>query len=142
MTGDQRPIGYWLKHLDRLIDGAFDQAFTQEGLGRREWQVMNVVAAAPADVGAIAEALRPFWGDDSGPANTLEVLRQRGWIACEEGGRYSLTPRGVEAHQAAAGRVAAIRTAVTTSLTPGEYAEAIRLLQRMSANLQAARQLA
>jgi hypothetical protein len=39
MREDRRPIGYWLKHLDGLIEAAFDRALavraSPAGTGRR-----------------------------------------------------------------------------------------------------------
>ena len=34
MTGGGRPIGYWLKHLDRLIEATFDRTLADVGLGQ------------------------------------------------------------------------------------------------------------
>ena len=48
MTGDGRPIGYWLKHLDRLIEATFDRTLADVGLGRRHWQTLNTLAGGPA----------------------------------------------------------------------------------------------
>jgi len=31
MEPERRPIGYWLKHLDRLIDEAFERALDDVG---------------------------------------------------------------------------------------------------------------
>ena len=36
MELQQRPIGYWLKHLDRLIDQAAERALAEEHLTRRQ----------------------------------------------------------------------------------------------------------
>ncbi len=139
MQTAERPIGYWVRHLDRLIDAAFDQAFAREGLGRREWQVMNALVS-PVDAAGLAEALRPFWDGDGDATEVTRDLERRGWLDRDADGRYVLTPQGAAARDAAAARVDAIRTTVGTSLTGEEYAEAVRLLRRMSANLEAAQQ--
>ena len=49
----QRPIGYWLKHLDRLIEASFERIFADEGLTRRDWQVLSTLDAAPMDDGGL-----------------------------------------------------------------------------------------
>ena len=35
------PIGYWLKRLDRAIEGALDPTLAAENLTRRHWQTLN-----------------------------------------------------------------------------------------------------
>ena len=66
------PIGYWLKRLDRAIDGALDATLAAEALTRRHWQTMNLLHQGPSDAPALAEALRPFWGQ--GAITLDEVL--------------------------------------------------------------------
>ena len=45
---DRKPIGYWLKELDRLIEGTLDRALADEGVTRRDWQVLNALEPDPA----------------------------------------------------------------------------------------------
>src|SRR5258705_7644487 len=66
------PIGYWIKRLDRAIEGALDPTLAAEDLTRRHWQTMNFLHAGPSDARALAEALRPFWGQ--GAITLDEVL--------------------------------------------------------------------
>jgi hypothetical protein len=49
------PIGYWLKRLDRAIDGALDPTLAAEDLTRRHWQTMNFLQEGPGDAPALAE---------------------------------------------------------------------------------------
>ena len=51
------PIGYWLKRLDRAIDGALDATLAAEDLTRRHWQTMNFLHEGPSDAPALADAL-------------------------------------------------------------------------------------
>jgi hypothetical protein len=71
MEPERRPIGYWLKHLDRLIDEAFERAFDADGLTRRHWQVLNTLAAGPSTAAALTAALQPFVQED---AKAVEVI--------------------------------------------------------------------
>jgi hypothetical protein len=41
MAARERPIGWWLKHLDGLIEAAFDRALATERLSRRHWQTVT-----------------------------------------------------------------------------------------------------
>ena len=40
---DRKPIGYWLKELDQLIEGTLDRALADEGVTRRDWQLLNAL---------------------------------------------------------------------------------------------------
>jgi hypothetical protein len=40
-TDSERPIGYWLKKLDRLIDAQFERQLGEAKLSRRQWQLIH-----------------------------------------------------------------------------------------------------
>lgn len=63
MEHDRQPIGYWLKHLDRLIDEAFERTLGADGLTRRHWQVLNTLAGGTSTAASLAVALQPFVDD-------------------------------------------------------------------------------
>ncbi len=131
-----RPIGYWLKHLDRLIDQALDRCLAEDGLSRRHWQVMNVLAHGPAGKPDLAAALQPFWGDG---AVTLEdvtgELARRGWLLRDAAGGCALSPAGAAAHARVAERVQAQRRRSVDGLTAAEYEATVHVLRRMAENL-------
>ena len=69
-----RPIGYWLKHLDRLIDDSFSRALAADELTRRHWQVLNTAARGPASPAELTQALEPFLrGDPAQLATTVDI---------------------------------------------------------------------
>ena len=39
----ERPIGYWLKKLDRLIDQQFETQLSTARLSRRQWLLLNLL---------------------------------------------------------------------------------------------------
>lgn len=138
-TGESRPIGYWLKHLDRLIEAAFERALAGEGLSRRHWQVMNVLAAAPRGTEGLASALRPFWGEGAVPLDEVVAeLERRGWVARDGGGALALTAAGRAAHAAVAERVDAARRVAAEGITGDEYVATVAVLRRMAGNLERA----
>ena len=82
----QRPIGFWLKLVDRLIDDAFDAALGQAGLTRRHWQVLSLLQEAPATVQQTDAQLAPFLdGDQPTTRPVLDDLHARGWIGWSSG---------------------------------------------------------
>jgi hypothetical protein len=77
----ERPIGYWLKHLDRLIEAAAERTFAEQKLTRRHWQVMNVLRESPQQETGLTEAIRPFWGVGAiTPDEVTGELTRRGWL--------------------------------------------------------------
>jgi DNA-binding MarR family transcriptional regulator len=137
MERDGQPIGWWLKHLDRLIERAFDEALTEARLERRHWQILNVVARHPATRGAIADALAPFWDRaDTELDPLLQDLESRGLLQQVADGRWVCTPAGTPVHAAASARVETIRGRLARGITAEEYERTIDVLSRMAANLE------
>jgi DNA-binding MarR family transcriptional regulator len=135
----ERPIGYWLKHLDSLIETAAERTFAEQKLTRRHWQTMNVLRESPQQEAELTEAIRPFWGP--GAITLDEVtsdLTRRGWLTQDDAGRYALTPAGRAGHAAVEEKVRGIRSTLVTGLTERGYRETVRVLQRMAENLERA----
>nr|WP_202897401.1 MarR family transcriptional regulator [Actinopolymorpha pittospori] len=136
-----KPIGYWLKHLDRLVERRFEQALAGQGLVRRHWQVLattkRAVAQGPAvNRQVVVDALVPFWGEGAVTVEEVLVdLVRRGWIAQDADGLYSLTPTGGAAHAAVAAEVDTVRALLCEGVSEEEYAQTIRILARMAHNL-------
>ena len=134
-----RPIGYWLKHLDRLIETAAERTFAEQKLTRRHWQIMNILRQSPQDAAALTSAIRPFWGP--GAVTLDEVtgeLARRGWLTQDDARRYTLTPAGQAGHAAVQKKVHGIRATFLTGLTEHDYHATVQALQRMAENLERA----
>jgi DNA-binding MarR family transcriptional regulator len=138
MTAARRPIGYWLKALDRLLEETLDRALAGEAVTRRDWQVLNALDATPADRDAVVEQLRPFWGvESSDPDAVLEDLLTRGWALRDAANRYALSPEGEVARAALLERINALRATIADGITPEQYNTTVDTLSRMAQNLQA-----
>jgi hypothetical protein len=137
MEPERRPIGYWLKHLDRLIDEAFERALDADGLTRRHWQVLNTLAAGPSTAAALTAALQPFVQEDP---KAVEVIIKdffdRGWVRNVPDGGVEISERGRVVHEAAMKRVAETRQDLRRGVTDDEYVSVVRILQRMASNLE------
>lgn len=134
-----KPIGYWLKHLHNLLESQFERALADGGMGRRDWQVLNSLRAGPRSRAELRRALLPFW--DEGEPDLHDVLDGSGGLAArswvrDRDGAIALTDEGRAAHEAARRRVERTRTVVLGELTPGEYAETVRVLSVMAANVE------
>jgi hypothetical protein len=129
----QKPIGYWLKTLDRLIDENFDRALAAEGVQRRHWQILNIVKTSPAPDAEIAAALGPFWTEGAiTPGEVLADMTRRGWITGHEPRR--LTAGGAAALDAIRER-ASLREKIMAGLTAEQYTQTVAVLEQMAANL-------
>lgn len=134
-----KPIGYYLKHLDALLNQEFDRTLGESGLSRRHWQVLHALATnGPLDSATLTARLRPFWDQD---AITLDEvtsdLTARGWITLETAsGGYSTTPAGELGHTEVERIVVATREQVTAGVTDEEYEAAVTVLARMCDNLE------
>ena len=130
----QRPVGWWVKRLDELLERGLDDVVAAEGLSRRHWQVLDSLAAAPSARPELAAALASF-----ATPGQLDVvvadLAARDWVE-EGGGLLALTHDGRGAHGRLAGAVAAFRRRVAEGLSAEEYAATVAGLARMVANLE------
>ena len=137
-SADYRPIGYWLKHVDRLIEDTFSRTLAEHGLTRRHWQVLNTLAGDPASPAELAKALDPFLRDDqAGQTTAVAGLIHRGWAGHDCDGRLALTRDGRAAHQRAQEQVQQTRGLMLRGISAGEYTAAVDILTRMAANLEA-----
>ncbi|MFI1508281.1 MarR family winged helix-turn-helix transcriptional regulator [Streptomyces sp. NPDC020597] len=139
MTASDRPIGYWLKHLDNLLERHFEAALADLGLDRRQWQVLNTLASGGLGRAALQDALAPFWtADGPGAAEVLARLAVRGWLLDGPGDGLALTEAGRTAHTDVLARVKADRAVVVTGLTGEQYTQTLRVLSVMAGNVEAA----
>ena len=131
MNTERRPIGYWLKEVDRLLEDDFSQQLASERLTRRHWQVLNTLAAGAASQAEIDGALEPFLTPhEPSTAAVVADLADRGWVA-----GHTLTAAGRAAHDAISDRVRANRRRLTEGVSAEEYATAVAVLERMADNL-------
>jgi DNA-binding MarR family transcriptional regulator len=135
MDTARRPIGYYLKQLDRLIEERFERDLATHRIARRHWQILNILHSGPTDSPALTEALRPFW-TASGIAQqaVLDDLVQRGTVS-HDSESYDLTPSGRALHAAVLERVTATRELLLDGLTADDYQTVVDTLQHMARNL-------
>ena len=135
---ERKPIGYWLKELDRRIESTLDRALADEGVSRRDWQVLNGLGPTPVARDELVEGLRPFFGAGTvEPDAVLAGLVERGWALRDPADRYRLSPEGEAARTALLERINALRTAIADGISPEQYQTTIDTLERMAANLAA-----
>lgn len=131
-----RPIGYWLKLVDRLIDEQFASTLEEHGITRRQWQLLNVLSREPSTVERLDAAVAPFLSaeEHESSADHLTELIESGWVDATPTG-YDLTDRGRAAFERLTEVVATQRTVVAEGVTPEQYEQTVAVLERMARNL-------
>lgn len=130
-----RPLGYWLKTVDRLIDDQFGEVAEQVGLTRRQWQLLNVVqsgARSPADLDT---AVAPFLVPGETAATHLLPLVEAGLVAQTPEG-FTVTASGREtATRVQSDAVRAIRERAMGGVDGDDYAHLLQTLEKIARNL-------
>ena len=133
---DRRPIGFWLKLVDRLLDEGFERILAGAGLTRRHWQALTALQERAATVQELDTRLAPFL-DDQEPTTrpVLDDLTARDWATWTAEDQAAITPAGAAAHGELLADVSAHRRRVTDGITAEEYGATVAVLERMAANL-------
>ena len=129
-----RPIGYWLKLVDRLIEEQFASTLEEHGVTRRQWQLLNVLSQGPATVEQLDTAVAPFLAAGESSPEQLSELIDSAWVDATPSG-YELTERGRGAFDRLEAVVATQRTLDAQGVTPAEYEQTVAVLERMARNL-------
>lgn len=136
MATDERPIGFWLKLVDQLVDDQFGASFEEHGVTRRQWQMMNLLTDGPASEKQLTDGLKPFFPvvEPGTSVELIEELRESGWVALDED-QYQLTDLGRRSLENLRGAVERIREQLTENVSDDEYTALVAVLQRMATNL-------
>ena len=132
----ERPIGYWLKTLDRLIDGQFESRLGDAGLSRRQWQILNLLHDGARSVPELQDELAPFIQDAPDELDdAVTGLLSRGW-ADSQNAVISLTETGEAQFGLVTANIAALRQDLAAGISPEQYRATVDVLVRMVANLE------
>lgn len=136
MINTERPIGYWLKKLDRLIDGQFERQLAEVGLSRRQWQLLNLLADGPRSAPELQAELAPFVQDAPDElSEAVSGLSTRGWAGSQDN-VVSMTATGQAQFGLVRAKVVELRQSLTADISPEEYRATIDVLSRMATNLE------
>jgi DNA-binding MarR family transcriptional regulator len=135
-TDSERPIGYWLKKLDRLIDTQFELQLSTARLSRRQWQLLNLLENNPRSVPELEAELEPFLkGAAAELSDAVAGLVTRGWAESTDN-IVNLTEIGQQQFEIAKATAAELRQSMMRGISPEEYRTTIDMLARMAANLE------
>ena len=138
----QRPIGYWLTLLDRLINQQFDDILEEHGVTRRQWQVMNLLSGGPASLNELVEGLAPFV-DGAEPDSLDEQIAElveSDWVgrsgsALDQTAPLQLTVHGETSFGRLGEVVGRTRETLAQGISGDEYSQTLEVLERMARNL-------
>ncbi len=132
----RRPVDFWLRLLDKLINEHFGRTLDEHGITRRQWEVMNLLSRGPASHDELADALAPFHHEVQ-PRNLtdeLAELEDSGWLLRREQ-VYELTERGQTSYQRLEPVLRATDEEIAHGISPDDYATMLDVLERMAVNL-------
>lgn len=133
----RRHIGYWLVELDRLITERFDEDLAAGELSRRHWQILHSLSDGPRRSTELYAALDAFLTDPAEWDAELAAVVARGLLV-DELGTLALTDAGREVHDQAWTRIGARRRQMAEGITDEQFAETMRVLEKMAANMAGA----
>jgi DNA-binding MarR family transcriptional regulator len=135
-TAAERPIGYWLKTLDRLIDGQFESRLGDAGLSRRQWQILKLLHDGARSMPELQDELEPFLHDAPDELDdAVTGLLSRGW-ADAQNAVISLSQTGEAQFGLVRANIAELRQDLAAGISPEEYRATVDVLVRMVANLE------
>ncbi|MCH6230408.1 hypothetical protein MK786_06620 [Microbacterium sp. CFH 31415] len=123
----RRPLGYWLRAVDGLLTSEFAAAFQNEGVTRRDWMMLNLLAGE-LDAPEAAERL-------ARKGKRLRRLEDLGWAEEQGDGTWALTDAGREAHARLGEVVSGIRSRVAGAVSDEEFATTLASLEAIAREL-------
>lgn len=130
----RRPIGFWLKLVDRLIGERLDATLAPHGLTRRHWQILNVIHRGASTVTAIDDQLRPFLDEvRTTVAPLIDELSDDGWL--RPGTDLAMTDDATVRFLQLLDDVTRDRERLASGIDQAEYRTVLVVLERMARNL-------
>ncbi|MFI9810156.1 MarR family winged helix-turn-helix transcriptional regulator [Streptomyces sp. NPDC052301] len=133
-----KPIGYWLNRTDKALTRYMNDMLEGFGLTRIAWQVLNLVHDAPGIRDSAVLSTLAANADSVVLTGAIDTVLADGWADRPAPNRLTLTPGGSRRLTDVTARVDAFRELSTTGISSDEYRTTVRVLERMSRNLETA----
>lgn len=131
----ERPIGFWARLVDQLLEERLDGTLEAHRLTRRHWQTLNVLGTETTTLDDLEASLRPFLTKRSPTLDPILTSLIEGGLAEAAGGGFSLTGEGLELRQQLLDDISKDRTTLTEGIEMNEYRTTVSVLERMARNL-------
>jgi hypothetical protein len=130
-----RPLGYWVKTVDRMLDEQFEAEADGHGLSRQEWRLLSRLRTSAVAVEAAGAALPPSTGEEQTTEEALEALCSKGY-AERQTTEYRLTDEGgAKAGEVQDASTQRILDRALDGLTPEDAQHLVATLERIATNL-------
>jgi DNA-binding MarR family transcriptional regulator len=132
----RRPVDFWLRLLDRLINEHFGKALDEHGITRRQWEVMNLLSRGPVSHDELVEALARVHREvePATLADELSELEDSGWLRRREQ-EYELTELGYTSYRRLEPVLRATDEEIGRGISREDFATVLEVLERMAMNL-------
>lgn len=136
----QQPVGYWTGAAHEAVIAYIGQEHAKVGVTQRHWMTLNALLRSDGGLtrqeitDSLARYMTPQIGDVSTYPAVLDDLVDRGWIAAGPDGRLTLTDSGHAGRARVAERAESVRAHLHQGVTDEEYAAAVKVLRRITAN--------
>jgi DNA-binding MarR family transcriptional regulator len=135
----QQPIGYWLKHADKVITEHVDRVLSDNGFTRFRWQVLNIVyQAGTITRNGLFDTMQTFI-DAHQLDELIDGFVKEGWLIRHgegDGAQLTLTDVGKDKRGTVFELQSEVRRRAMRGITEQEYATVIDVLQRVVKNLE------
>lgn len=136
-----QPVTYWTGAAHTALASFVDAEHASLGVTQRHGMTLNRLARIEGGLTrtGLTEALREYMTPQVGTVSTyaeiLDDLLDRGWITCDDSGRFTLTDTGRRARARLAAAAPRIRGRIHRGVSDEDYVIALRVLYRMIANV-------
>jgi DNA-binding MarR family transcriptional regulator len=135
----QQPIGYWLKHADKVITEHVDRVLSDNGFTRFRWQVINIVyQAGTITMSDLFDTMQTFI-DERQLEELIDGFVKEGWLIRRgkgDGAQLAITEAGKDKRETVFELQSEVRRRAMRGITEQEYTTVIDVLQRVVKNLQ------
>jgi DNA-binding MarR family transcriptional regulator len=130
-----RPLPYWMRTIDRLIDHQVLDAVEAAGVDRRGWTVLCRLEHGAIRAEEVEELLAPYGGSGRSAADVLAELERAG-LTESVAHDYRLTADGERrVEELQAGPVRAVVDRATADIDEAELDRTLEVLERVARNL-------
>ncbi|WP_408897481.1 hypothetical protein ACJ5H2_21535 [Nocardioides sp. R1-1] len=130
-----RPLPYWMRTIDRLVDEQVLDAVEAAGIDRRSWSVLCRLEHGAVRAEDVEELLAPYGDSGLTPSEVLRGLVREGLTELV-GHDYRLTSEGERrVAELQAGPVRAVVDRATADIDDAELARTLEVLERVARNL-------
>jgi DNA-binding MarR family transcriptional regulator len=135
----RQPIGYWLKHADKVITEHVDRVLSDNGFTRFRWQAINIVyQAGTITMSDLFDTMQTFI-DERQLDELIDGFVKEGWLIRRgegDGAQLAITEAGKDKRETVFELQSEVRRRAMRDITEQEYTTVIDVLQRVVKNLQ------